>query len=137
MNDIDDYDVFDGMRWLLLNNVDLDDQLAVERALWTPLYCAARPALKERFIKCCAQAARLNKESFGSLGPSAEYFGPGEDALRLNLATEGARRGWPFFELFNNGIANRRSIFGLATASSRAVADRRHGTPRGLSEARL
>ena len=32
MNDIDDYDVFDGMRWLLLNNVNLDDQLAVERA---------------------------------------------------------------------------------------------------------
>jgi hypothetical protein len=28
MNDIDDYDVFDGLRWLLLNKIDLDDQLA-------------------------------------------------------------------------------------------------------------
>jgi hypothetical protein len=76
MNDIDDYDVFDGMRWLLLNKVDLDNQLAVERALWIPFYSAARPALKERFIKWCVQAARLNKESFGS----AEYFGQAEDA---------------------------------------------------------
>jgi len=74
MNDIDDYDVFDGMRWLLLNNVDLDDQLAVERVLWIPFYCAAGAALKERFIKCCVQAARLNKESFGRVGPPAEYF---------------------------------------------------------------
>jgi hypothetical protein len=80
MNDIDDYDVFDGMRWLPLNKVDLDDQLAVERALRIPFYCAARPALKERFIKWCVQAARLNKESFGRLGPSAEYFVPAEDA---------------------------------------------------------
>jgi hypothetical protein len=76
MNDIDDYDVFDGMRWLLLNKVDLDDQLAVERALWIPFYSAARPALKERFIKWCVQVARLNKESFGS----AEYFVQAEDA---------------------------------------------------------
>jgi len=37
MNDIDDYDVFDGMRWLLLNKADLDNQLAVERALWNSL----------------------------------------------------------------------------------------------------
>jgi hypothetical protein len=80
MNDIDDYDVFDGMRWLLLNKVDLDDQLAVEHALRFPFYYAARPALKERFIKWCVQAARLNKESFGGLGPSAEYFVPAEDA---------------------------------------------------------
>ena len=77
---IDDYDVFDGMRWVLLNDVDLDDQLAVERAVGTPFYCADRPVLKERFIKCCAQAARLNKESFGRLGPSAEYFVRAEDA---------------------------------------------------------
>jgi hypothetical protein len=80
MNDIDDYDVFDGMRWLLLNNVDLDDHLAIERALLTPFYCAARPALKERFIKSCVQAAVLNKESFGRLGLSAEYFVPAENA---------------------------------------------------------
>jgi hypothetical protein len=80
MNDIDDYDVFDGMRWLLRNNVDLDDQLAVERALWTPFYCTASPVLKERFIKSCVQAAVLNKESFGRLGPPVEYFAPAEDA---------------------------------------------------------
>jgi len=80
MNDIDDYDVFDGMRWLLLNNVNLDDQLAVERALWTPFYCAAKPALKDRFIKRCVQAAVLNKESFSRLGPSADYFVSAEDA---------------------------------------------------------
>ena len=81
MNDIDDYDVFDGMRWLLLNNVDLDNQWAVERAVSSPFYCTAKPGLKERFIKCCVQAARLNKESFGRLGPSAEYFVRAEDAL--------------------------------------------------------
>jgi len=80
MNDIDDYDVFDGMRWLLLNDVDLDDQLAIERAVSSHFYCAAKPGLKERFIKCCVQAAKLNKESFGRLGPSAEYFVPAEDA---------------------------------------------------------
>ena len=78
MNDIDDYDVFDGMRWLLLNNVDLDDQLAVDRALCNPFYCTARPALKDRYIKWCVQAARLNKERFGRRGPSADF--PAEDA---------------------------------------------------------
>jgi hypothetical protein len=56
---IDEMDVFDSMRALLYDGVNLDDRTAVERALINPY--ADDEQLSVRFINWCIKAARLNK----------------------------------------------------------------------------
>jgi hypothetical protein len=60
---IDDIDVFDGMRWLLDDGIDLDNRAAVERALNYPY--ANDEQTSKRFVDWCIKAARANKAAVG------------------------------------------------------------------------
>jgi hypothetical protein len=56
---IDEMDVFDSMRALLRDGIDLDDRSAVERVLINPYAYDERTSA--RFVDWCVKAARFNK----------------------------------------------------------------------------
>ena len=55
---IDDIDVFDSMRALLADGIDLNDRAAVERALINPYKDDLQTS--ERFVNWCIKAAKAN-----------------------------------------------------------------------------
>jgi hypothetical protein len=59
-NRINDMDVFDSMRALLDQGVDLDDREAVERVLINP-HGGHDPEIAARFVNWCIKAAKANK----------------------------------------------------------------------------
>src|SRR5262249_27959686 len=58
-----DMDVFDSMRALLRDEVDLDDRAAVERVLINPY--DLNPYFSSRFVNWCIKAAKANKAAGG------------------------------------------------------------------------
>jgi hypothetical protein len=60
---IDDMDVYDSMRALLADGIDLDDRAAVERVLINPH--KADPATSKRYINWCIRAAKANQAEGG------------------------------------------------------------------------
>jgi hypothetical protein len=59
---IDEVDLFDSMRALLDDGIDLDDRGAVERVLINP-YCDTD--LSERFVDWCIKTAKANHAAGG------------------------------------------------------------------------
>jgi hypothetical protein len=79
MTEINDMDVFDSMRALLDDGVDLDDRAAVERHLINPY--KDEPPTSKRFIDWCIKAAKANKAAGGleRIPFGLEGFVPPED----------------------------------------------------------
>jgi hypothetical protein len=69
MTEIDDIDVFDGMRWLIESGINLDDRAAIEQAL--PFLPYGDNETSKRYVSWCIKAAKAN-QARGYRGRSGE-----------------------------------------------------------------
>jgi len=81
VTEISDIDVFDSMRALIADGINLDDRAAVEAAIIVPDDYRRDAATFRRFVDWCIKAARANIEAGGlqRTGLGVAGFVPRED----------------------------------------------------------